>query len=477
MYDTCNPIMKTVFLLLLLFLPAHGLLNATEPAETAPEEYLTIEKAKQTALENNPGVQQALARVRSAKAILGQAYASWFPTISAGGGYFYRHIDMQPDWQPDTRVKEDIRETAGNLELNWLLFNGFARRAETLAAKYGVEQAKKTYVDTQRLLTESVATAYYQAQLARENIRIAEKNAEFNRALEKNAMTRREIGTAPRSEMLNFSIRTVQAESDSIQADRNYTIARTVLAELMGAAGSEPDIAPSPAGENREIGDTIPSYEQVIAAALENRPDLQAVEAGINAAVQRKNAAKGSWLPSIGLTAGLNYTKQTGADPVQAERNRYAGATASWDIFTGGKRSRVFQQKKAEVYALEAEKQRKILSIQSGIRQAIASAEAAREQWKRQENALKMTQQVRDDIKLLYTTGSATLTRLNEAQTDLVRAEVLAASSKVQYLLALEKIHSESGAILNSSLPKKNIGSIEKDRENQEHKKYISDNR
>ena len=215
----------------------------------------------------------------------------------------------------------------------------------------------------------------------------------------------------------------------------------------------------------------------MIAVAIKNRPDLQAVEAGINAAVHRKNAAKGSWLPSIGLSAGLNYTKQTGADPVQEERNRYAGVTANWDIFTGGKRSRAFQQKKAEVYALEAEKQQKILSIQSGIRQAIASAEAAKEQWKRQENALGMTRQVRDDVELLYTTGSATLTRLNEAQTDLVRAEGLAANSRVQYLLALEKLYSESGIVLPSSSTEENIASVEQGGKDEHNKEKIPDNR
>lgn len=476
MYNN-NLIRKIVTLLLFLLLPAQGL-KASEPAGTVPEEYLTIEKAKQTALENNPGIQQTLARIRSAKALLGQAYASWFPTVSVSGGYFHRHLDMQPDWQPDMRVKEDIKETTGNLELNWLLFNGFARRAETLAASYGAEQARKTHADTQRLLMESVATAYYQAQLARENIRIAEKNAEFNRTLEKSATIRRQVGTAPRSEMLNFSIRTIQAESDSIQADRNYIIARTVLAELMGVSESKSAIALSPAKKNIETTDTIPpSYEQLIAIAIKNRPDLQAVEAGINAAAHRKNAAKGSWLPSIGLSAGLNYTKQTGADPVQEERNRYAGVTANWDIFTGGKRSRAFQQKKAEVYALEAEKQQKILSIQSGIRQAIASAEAAKEQWKRQENALGMTRQVRDDVELLYTTGSATLTRLNEAQTDLVRAEGLAANSRVQYLLALEKLYSESGMMLPSSSTEENIASVEQGGKDEHDKEKIPDNR
>ena len=450
MYDNCNSIRKIIPLLFLLFLPVQGL-KASEPPETVSGKHLTIEKAKQTALENNPGIQQALARIRSARAILGQAYASWFPTISAGGGYFYRHVDMQPDWQPDIRVKEDITETTGNLKLNWLLFNGFARRAETLAAKYGVEQAKQTHANTQWLLMESVATAYYQAQLARENIRIAEKNAEFNRALEKNATIRREVGTASRSEMLNFSIRTVQAESDSIDASRNFTIACTVLGELMGLSGTELTTELSRSPDQGEITDTIPSYAQLIAVALKNRPDLLAIDAGIAAAEQRKNAAKGSWLPSIGLSAGLNYTRQEGADPLQVERDRYAGLTASWDIFTGGRRSAEFQGKKAEMFALEEEKRLKILSIQSGIRQAVANAVAARKQLQRQEKARKMTQQVRHDIELLYRTGSATLTRLNEAQTDLVRAEGLAASSRAQYLLALEKLRSESGLIAESS--------------------------
>ncbi|WP_294346348.1 TolC family protein [Prosthecochloris sp.] len=459
-YKYSNLTVKIVTLLVLLLIQSQGL-KASEPPQTAFEMNLTIETAKQTALENNPGIRQTLARIRSAKAILGQAYASWFPTISANGGYIHRHIDIQPDFDPFNRVKGDITETTGSLQLNWLLFNGLARRAETLAAKYGVEQAKQTYADTQRLLMESVATAYYQAQLARENIRIAEKNAAFNRELEKNAQIRRKVGTAPRSEMLNFSIRAIQAESDSIRADRDYTVARTVLAELMGIDKTMLSAELGPAPENAEITDAIPSYEQIITLALENRPDLSAVEAGINAAVQRKDAAKGSWFPTVNLTAGLNYDKQTGIDPDQEERNRYAGITARWDLFTGGKRSSVFQQKKAEVFALEAEKQQTILSIQSGIRQSIANAEAARKQWKRQESALTMTQQVRDDIELLYKTGSATLTRLNEAQTDLVRAQVLAASSKVEYLLALEKLSSETGNIPTLPTPEENIAPVE----------------
>ncbi len=437
---------KILLTALLLSLPAFGGAAETDSG-AARDSVLTIEEAKRTALENNPGVRQTLARITAAKGVLGQAYASWFPTVSASGGYIKRHINIITDYPPFPRVEGDLTETNGSLQLNWLLFNGFSRRAQTLAARYGVEEARQTHENARRLLVESVATAYYQAQLARENVRIAEQNAAFNRSLEKNAKIRREVGAAPRSELLNFSIRAVQAESDSIEAARNYTVASTVLAELMGLPDTRlpAELVPPPAAG--EIADSIPSYETLVAAALEKRPDLKAVESALAAAEQRKIAVKGSYLPTIGLTAGMNFSEQTGIDPEQIDRDRYAGLTASWELFGGGRRKAEFQQKKAEEFSLMEERRRKILSIRSAIRQAVENAGAAEQQWRRQEDAYRMTQKVRRDIELLYRTGAANLTRLNEAQTDLVRAAGLAASSKIQFLLALDKLRTESGEV------------------------------
>jgi len=441
--NTMKKILATLFLALLPF--STGFASTGAPA--AGDSVLTLEHAKKTALENNPGVRQTLARIDAARGVLGQAYASWFPTVTANGGYVRRHVDIQPDWQPDIRVKKDFNDITGSLQLNWLLFDGFSRRARTLAARYGVEEARHAHENSRRLLVESVATAYYQAQLARENMRIAEQNAAFNRSLEKNAKIRREVGVAPRSELLNFSIRSVQAESDSIEAERNYSVACSVLGELMGLSDGDLSCRTVPPPGDADISDTIPSYETLVSTALEKRPDLHAVDSAIESAKQQKNAVKGAYLPRLALSAGLNYEKQNGIDPVQEERNRYAGVTASWELFSGGKRSAEFQQKKAEELSLVEEKRRKILSIQSSIRQSIANAEAAQARWRRQQEALSMTKQVRHDIELLYRTGSANLTRLNEAQTDLVRAAGLAASSKIQFLLALDKLRTESGQI------------------------------
>ncbi|NEX11440.1 MAG: hypothetical protein C1942_01895 [Prosthecochloris sp.] len=410
-----------------------------------PAGRLTIKEAQRLALDNNPDIRQALAAIRSAEALLSQAYSAWWPQISANGGYFRKYADIQPDWQPDISVVKRFNELNGGLEVNWLLFNGFARRSQTLAAKYGVEQTHRVKENTERLLLEAVATAFYQSQLAQEKMRIAEQNSAFNRSLEKNALIRYKVGSAPKSEMLNFSVRALQAESDFIEAERAFTVACSVLAELMGLpdADLKEDLYPAPVDQN--VQETIPSYAEQVDIALHHRPDLLALESAIGAARAEKNAKKGAWAPTIGLTAGVNYLKQTDIHPVQEEVTAYGGVGVSWDLFTGGRRSAEFQQKKADQLAIEEKKHRKELEIQSAIRQALANASAAKETWKRQDKACEMTLKIRNDIEKLYTTGSADLTRLNEAQTDLVRAQGLGASSLIQFRLALEKLRSESG--------------------------------
>ncbi len=412
---------------------------------TLPEGRLTLEESQRIALDNNPDIRQALARVQSAEALLDQAHAAWWPQISANGGIFRQYADIQPDWQPDISVVKRFNELNGSVEINWLLFNGFARRSQALAAQYGVEQTHQLKRNTERLLLEAVAIAFYQSQLAQENMRIAEQNTAFNRSLEKNASIRYKVGSAPKSEMLNFSVRALQAESDFIEAERGFTIACTVLAELLGLPDATIDKEHYPAPADNTVQDTIPAYTEQIAIALRQRPDLLALESAIGAARAEKNAKKGAWAPTIGLTAGVNYLKQTDIEPVQEEVTAYGGIGINWDIFTGGKRSAGFQQKKADQFAREEQKYRKELEIQSAIRQALANAAAAQKTWRRQDEALHMTLKIRDDIEKLYKTGAADLTRLNEAQTDLVRAQGLSASSLIQFRLALEKLRSESG--------------------------------
>lgn len=427
-----------------------------DPAGTAEahetQNRLTLREAQRIALEQNPSIRQGAARIRAAEAKLRQAYSAWWPTITASGGLYRREADRQIDFKNYERLQADLTESDVALEANWLLFNGFARRAETLAAGYGVEQTRQLQMNTRRLVAEAVATAYLQSQLAMEMMEIARKDREFNRSLEENSRSRYEAGAAARSELLNFSMKALQAESDYITAQKDYQVACTVLAELMGVEDSA-----LPAPVQLEVSraasvQEIPDLGQSLAYALAHRQDLLATKAGTAAANSLKNAAKGAWMPAIAATAGFSYQKQSGFEPEipphnLEQYNSHVGLTARWDIFTGGRRSGAFQEKKAEALAMQAEQEKVKLDITSSIKQATLAAETALQVRKRQEKALDMTTRIRNDIEELYRSGAATLTRLNEAQRDLVRASGQAAASRIRLELALEKLRSETGIL------------------------------
>jgi outer membrane protein TolC len=69
--------------------------------------------------------------------------------------------------------------------------------------------------------------------------------------------------------------------------------------------------------------------------------------------------------------------------------------------------------------------------------------------YQRQQQTLLLTAKIRDHIEKAYRAGVATLTRLNEAQTDLVRAAGAEAASRINYLLALQQLKAASGRILD----------------------------
>jgi outer membrane protein len=89
------------------------------------------------------------------------------------------------------------------------------------------------------------------------------------------------------------------------------------------------------------------------------------------------------------------------------------------------------------------------LAIQSAIHQSIATATATRTMSDRRKRSLALTERIRDHVEKAYRAGVETLTRLNEAQTDLVRASGAEAASRINYLLALQQLDAASSRILD----------------------------
>lgn len=441
-----------IMLFLLLFLGNQSIVmgknTVSEKFVDIPQGNLTLKEACKITLEKNPGIQQAMARMESAKASLVKSKTAWKPNLSAQGHALAIDAVDQPDWAQTVRTSEAFNEWSAELRIAWLIFDGFTRDANTLKAKYGVEQSRQLLLDIQRLLLKAVSTTFYRAQLAMENMVIARQNQAFNRTLETDARIKVQVGTSPESEMLNFSVRALQAESDYLEAQRDYDVTCSALAQLMAIKGAQLPDNMRPMRGKPDISYAVPTFKTEFEFALAHRPDLKALNSKILALGEEIRAVRGGCFPKFYLVSGLNYLYQE--DKVatdEEEHNTYIGVNAHWDIYTGGRRDAEIRIVNADIRTLREKQKETVLSIQSDIQQAIDRAGTAYETWKRQQQTVELTRRIRGHVEKAYKAGVATLTRLNEAQTDLVRASGAAAASRIQYRIDLVNLNAATGKI------------------------------
>lgn len=415
-----------------------------------PEGSLTLSAARRMALENNPNITRALKKIDAAQAVLQQSRSLWYPEIAVHAGYNRMDVSIQPEWAPTIRYKDSFNNYSANIQARWIVFDGFARRATILASKYGVEQSEQLHIEAQRLLLDAVTATYVQTQRSLEIMDITAQDLAFNRMLESDSQKRYDAGSIPESDLLNFSVRALRAETGFMQAKRNYQIACTVLAQLMALpdAALPPDLQPVRSAGMGEI--LLPEYKTEIEYALKHRPDLLALKASRHALQQQVRVKKGAYFPQLDLVAGADLSRINDMDYESGinNHNSYIGVEASWDLFSGGRRPAQVRESTAHLAALEQTYYETMLHIQSGIRQALETARVAFDTYHRNQQSYELTIRIRESIEKSYKAGSASLTRLNEAQADLTRSAGAAVLSRIEYFQALERLSAETGRIL-----------------------------
>lgn len=449
--------MKIAGILLLILLLPLSLEAASKDVEKPeplsmdiPYGRLTLTQAQQMALKASPRVAEMLARIKEAQAVCEQARATLWPSLSVHADHDWQDLSMQPDWGPEVRMEESQKHFNTGIQVNWLLFDGFSRQASILAAKAGTQEAKDFTNDVSRLLAESVAGAYCQAQLAAEGMQIAKQNNLFNRNLELDAEKRCRAGAIPQAEYLNFSVKSLQAENNFLKARQYYSVVCIMLAKQL--ALPEPRLTREMypmAGEPIETLAKLPQLKDELAYAMKHRPDLQALAANEEALFQKKKFDKGKYYPRVYIHGNYDYDGYHDYGTIdQDEHGSAIGFRLDWELFNGGQRLAKTGETEAKLMQLKRRREQKILEIQAALQQALVRADSTRAVYQRERYTLTLVRQIRDHVERSYRVGTTTLTRLNEAQTDLVTVLAAAATSRINYLQQLESLRAASGRIL-----------------------------
>lgn len=454
-------------------------------AELLPDDILKLETARSIAARANPDVHAALARLEAAWARISEAQARFLPTVTASHNSartFQTPASrnrLNTLLQPAQPVPADVdvgnpalttllnalrrplfgapkatgnrnpfSEHSSALTLTWTAFDGFVRDAQVLATKHLRQAATHGLVDVERLIVHAVDTAYFQVQLAQEQVRIARADETFSREQFEETEKLREAGRASQADVDNFRVRMLAAQASLTAARGVRETGRVVLAELMGIPSSTlpPELGLSPLEAETEEEMTVPEVDPWLTRAVANRPDLQQFGAALRSEEERVRAARGVFSPTVLVSGSFGFDHSSSMRYTFEDQSSAAAVEVRWDLYTGGSRRARLRIAQAVAAEAAANYDRLRLAVQSEVRSAIIDLADAQEQIRLQRESLETARENRRIVRAAYLAGKETLTRLNEAQRDVIEADANLALARIRLRQAWSDLHSAGAA-------------------------------
>jgi outer membrane protein TolC len=457
---------------------------------------LDLRAAQQIALEKNPSLFAAAARVDQARARVRQARSLYLPQLDATFSATHTHLPSNsvngakdqaflapvlsslragaPQALFDTgggiegalvsslagfysglqargAIDENVESYQASLTASYLLFDGFSRRFTNAMARFGREESEAAHREAVRLVLDAIAQSYYGVQLARENASIARADESFNERLLKEARLRRERGTGSKSDVLNFEVALRAAQSARIQAEGQEQVARVALAGLMGLPeaklGDEIAIAPLPDEVPEDL--QTPDVEAKISQAVSVRPDLQQAEFQVARIEAQLGERRSAYYPKVRTFASQSASGTDDARFEQEDFGATVGLNVSYGLFAGGRNRATVAEARHQLeeaeYLLEALR----LGAAQDIRQSGIVLQTAQETLALQRTTAEYVHTNRDLVEKEYEAGQGSLARLNQAQRDLVAAEARLALARVALYSAWHALETATGETIS----------------------------
>lgn len=414
---------------------------------------LDLETAQKIALEDNPSLVAAEARIRQAEEQVSQARSAYWPKLAATGSASRSKLSNNA-YSEQVLVNPDADDATDTyrvgLTATWTLFDGFSREYSARSARYGMESSQEGRRDAQRLLLSGVAASFYTAQLAQENIAIAEANADFNQQQLDEAEAKHRVGTGSLSDVLNFQVQINSAKSNLIDAKNSYEAALYGLAALMGVPDAvlpgHIELAVLAVESQAEL--SAPDRGDAVNYALAHRPDVQQAYHSLARSEASVGAARSGFFPTVSLSGTMDASEIDNRDFETDDFGNSVSLSVSLPIFAGGYNRARVAEAAAGVRESEKNLEESLINLRAEVSGTVSDLASAQEQLILQRSNVELVQQVRDLVAKEYAAGQTSLVRLNEAQKDLVTAQGNLARSLVSMRWAWVSLRVATGEIL-----------------------------
>lgn len=438
-------------------------------AAPAQELRLTLEECREMALQNNSSAVGAALDLEAARYQKQEAFAEYFPRVSAMGFGFWAFDPLLEIGVKDIFGNNDFSNNLQGLIDSYAPMYGLPTSYTTLSRGYlagvsvmqpifaggrivngnrlaalGVEAAGLQQEVQRRSTSDEIEGYWWQVVSLQEKRELLAGSKEFVDTLFRDVTAAYEAGLVTEDELLQVKLARNELLSNEVQLDNGLKLAKM---NLLNSIGQGYTVISANASEERPYIDSIvladeeglpgppEAYyvdEESIAASME---ETRLLELQVEAAELQKKMALGEALPQLAVGATYGYYDFTG----KGDFNGLAFATVQIPISDWGKTSA--KMKRLQTQVDKAASQRDYLQSQIilGVRQSWVELNSAWSQYQLALDSEAAAEASFGRVERNYEAGMVTIAELLQSQTSLRQASDKRADALNSYRQALRK--------------------------------------
>ena len=411
----------TLIILMLTVLGAAAIAQETETPIV-----LTVDEAIALALQQNPFHLASRERIAQARAGVRQAVAGFLPSLSASGSdtldekLFVLEFPSMVPGEPPQRISIDFtKDYQMAFSFGLPLYAGGRLTAGYKQANYGLKASQESVRLSEQETILEAKRAFYGYLLAKEFSAVANEGLRLAEDFMKNVKNLYEVGMSSKFDLLRSEVQAANLKPQAIRARNSVDVAALGLKTVCGIDLDTPiDVkgglaAPPLDAETRDV----------VAEALEQRPELRQIDFQRRMAGESVKIARGSVLPTLAIGGAYNVWGDALSFRKGAWQNYYTiSLSLSVPIFNGFESRARIGQSKALLREIEWTRKGLSNAIAFEVRQAVLNLNQARETLLSQEKNVEQAREAVRIAELNYAEGLATNLDVSTAQVALSQA-------------------------------------------------------
>lgn len=289
-----------------------GLMLMSMPTECAARQW-SLKDCIDYALANNIQLQKAKVQQLSALEDIKQSQSALLPSLSLSTS---QNVSYNP-WPEQgsamiagNKVQADVKKVYYNgsysLSGNWTVWNGGQNTNTVKLNKLAAEQARLDSAVTANNVLEQIAQLYVQILYSDEAISVTKESLKVSQANEERGKTMVSVGKMSKADLAQLTAQRAEDEYSIVEAESNLRNYKRQLKQLLQIADNDEFDVVIPSTTDEMALKDVPALNDVYAASLTQRPEIQNAKLGIESSDLNVKIAKAGKMPTVGLNAGLS---------------------------------------------------------------------------------------------------------------------------------------------------------------------------